>query len=200
MNDSFVKSNSKLIILDETLDSFFLDSLTEANKKSLKPVPNEVIYYTKDVLKEFMNPMKFFETSDEGKVRQKILGLKLLEAYQFNINEQKRMYKDVGDSALILCGVFNESINRKILDISYYHQVGAKAYQQLNSIENKAYDYPEFWEILSDCFLVVITLLNRISVIRNDNPQFLISALKQDLSDDELLALGIIPQREQKAN
>lgn len=200
MTDSH-KNTPKKLILNESLQSFFLDSLTEQNKKSLRPVPAEALYYSSEVLNDFVNPAKFFELNDEGKVRQKILGLKLLEAYQFTVSEQKRMYKDVGESALILCGMFNESVNRKILDINYYHNVGKEAYGRLNSIEREAYNRQEFYDLIADCFATLTTLINRVANIHSKHEERLLtSIINQELSDDELLALGILPNKTNTSN
>lgn len=200
MTDSH-KNSSKKLILNESLQSFFLDSLTEQNKKSLRPVPTEALYYSSEVLNEFVNPTKFFELNDEGKVRQKILGIKLLEAYQFSVTEQKRMYKDVGECALILCGMFNESVNRKILDINYYHSVGKEAYGRLNIIEREAYNRQEFYELISDCFATLATLINRVANIHSKHEdRILTSITNQDLTDDELLALGVLPNKNNISN
>lgn len=200
MTDSH-KNTPKKLILNESLQSFFLDSLTEQNKKSLRPVPAEALYYSSEVLNDFVNPARFFELNDEGRVRQKILGLKLLEAYQFTVSEQKRMYKDVGESALILCGMFNESVNRKILDINYYHNVGKEAYGRLNSIEREAYNRQEFYDLIADCFATLTTLINRVANIHSKHEERLLtSIINQELSDDELLALGILPNKTNTSN
>lgn len=200
MTDSH-KNSPKKLILNESLQSFFLDSLTEQNKKSLRPVPSEALYYSSEVLNDFVNPARFFELNDEGKVRQKILGLKLLEAYQFTVSEQKRMYKDVGESALILCGMFNESVNRKILDINYYHSVGKEAYGRLNSIEREAYNRQEFYDLIADCFATLTTLINRVANIHSKHEErILTSIINQELTDDELLALGVLPNKSNSSN
>lgn len=201
MTESHKNAPPKKIILNESLQSFFLDSLTEQNKKSLRPVPAEALYYSSEVLNDFVNPSKFFELNDEGKVRQKILGLKLLEAYQFTISEQKRMYKDVGESALILCGMFNESVNRKILDINYYHNIGKEAYGRLNSIEREAYNRQEFYDLIAECFATLTTLINRVANIHSKQEERLMtSIINQELTDDELLALGILPNKSNSSN
>lgn len=191
----------KNIVLNESLKTFFLESLLELNKKSLTPVPIETLIYSSEVLNEYVHPLKYFEVNDEGKIRQKILGMKLLEAYQVGREEQKRVYKDVGDSALILCGMFNESVNRKILDVTYYHKIGKVAYGNLNSLERKVYDYPEFFELISDSFLLLTTMIAQVSrQSNNTQDKYIKDLLNQNLSDEELLALGVLPNRNLKEN
>ncbi|MFZ4712724.1 MAG: hypothetical protein ACOYL6_03345 [Bacteriovoracaceae bacterium] len=195
------RTSKKNLIVSESLKSFFLDSLLELNKKSLSPVPMEALIYSSEVLNTYVDPLKFFEVSDEGKVKQKILGIKLLEAYQVGREEQKRVYKDVGDSALILCGMFNESVNRKILDINYYHKIGKMAYGNLNSLERKVYDYPEFFELISDSFLILTMLINQVSRTSvKSHDKFIKDLINQNLSDEEMLAIGVLPSRNQREN
>jgi hypothetical protein len=93
-------SDAKKIILTTNLKAFFFDGLSELNKKSLCPVPESIIYYSSDVLDKFALSEDFFETS-EGKVREKILGMKILEATQYNREEQRKIYKEVGDMSLM---------------------------------------------------------------------------------------------------
>jgi hypothetical protein len=198
MNDARITKQN--LVLNESLKSFFLDTLMHLNKKSLTPVPIEAIVYSSEVLNEYVSPLKFFEVSDEGKIKQKILGMKLLEAQNVNREEQKRVYKDVGDSALILCGMFNQSVNRKILDISYYQKIGKVAYGNLNSLERKVYDYPEFFELLSESFLILTTLISQVSKSTQNKEKLLLDLVNQELSDQEMLALGVLPSRGQKEN
>src|SRR4051812_10865487 len=94
--------SAKKIILTSSLKGYFFEGLAEINKKSLCPVPESVLFYSSEVLDKFSLTQDFFEVS-EGKVREKVLGTKLLEATQLNREEQKKVYKEVGDMALLLC-------------------------------------------------------------------------------------------------
>src|SRR3954470_8634658 len=113
-----VEDSTKKIILASNLKGFFFDGLSELNKKSLCPVPESFIFYSSDVLDKFALSQDFFETTD-GKVREKILGLKLLEAAQYPREEQRRIYKEVADMSLMLCGYFAESTHKKLVDTQY---------------------------------------------------------------------------------
>ena len=101
-----MQTHDKKIILQTNLKGYFFDGLNSLNKKSLCPVPESVIFYSSDVLDKFALSQDFFEVS-EGKVREKILGMKLLEATQFTRDEQRRVYKEVGDMSLMICGYFS---------------------------------------------------------------------------------------------
>ena len=108
-------SDTGKIILSSNLKGFFFEGLSELNKKSLCPIPDSVIFYSSDVLDKFALSQDFFETS-EGKVREKILGMKILEAIHLERDEQRKVYKEVGDMTLMVCGYFSQSVNKKMVD------------------------------------------------------------------------------------
>ncbi len=148
------------IVLETSLQSFFYDQLLEINQKCASPLPHEAIYYSSLVMDHFGESGKYFELTDEGKVREKTLGVKLLEASNETRTTQRNMLKDVGDTALFLCGYFSDSMNRKIIDISYYQEIGQIAYQRLNHIVPEAYEVPSFFKKLSTKFSGVAELMN----------------------------------------
>lgn len=183
------------IILSANLKGFFFDGLSEINKKSLCPVPESIIYYSSDVLDKFALSEDFFETSD-GKVREKILGMKLLEASQFDREEQKRIYKEVGDMSLMVCGYFAESVNRKLVDREYYIQLGKMAYSHLNNVTPKFFDIPHFYGMVSTCFDSLTTLMSILASKERGHENNLVfkKVMKgEELTDAELLSAGILP-------
>lgn len=145
------ETDSKEIVLETSLQAFFYDQLLEVNKKNLNPLPNETVYYSSLIMDQFGESQKYFDTQ-EGKVREKILGTKLLESSGQPRRVQKRMLRDIGDTALFMCGYFSDSVNKKLIDLSYYHELGRIAYRRLNSHVPELYDYPEFYDLLSKKF------------------------------------------------
>lgn len=186
--------SSKKIILSTNLKGFFFEGLTELNKKSLCPVPESVIYYSSDVLDKFALSQDFFETS-EGKVREKILGTKLLEATQVSRDEQKKIYKEVGDMSLLVCGYFSESVNKKIVDTQYYSQLGRMAYSHLNNVTPSFLDIPCFYGMVSTCFESLTTLM---MLLANKN-----RGTSNDIflmNERELLVSGVLPPLTKKVS
>lgn len=189
------QDSSKKIILSTNLKGFFFEGLNELNKKSLCPVPDSIIYYSSDVLDKFALSSDFFETS-EGKVREKILGTKLLEATQVSREEQRKIYKEVGDMSLLVCGYFSESVNKKIVDTQYYAQLGKMAYSHLNNVIPSFMDIPSFYGMVSTCFESLTTLMmilaskNRGTVDNN----IIFKKLMEDepVNEKELLVSGVV--------
>ena len=187
--------NAKKIILKTSLKGYFFEGLVELNKKSLCPLPESVIFYSSDVLDKFLLSQDFFEISD-GRVREKILGIKLLEATQLNKEDQKRVFREVGDMSLMLCGYFAESVNKKIVDLHYYAKLGKMAYAQLNQISPSFLDIPSFYGIVATSFEPMTSLIAMLaSGNRNQSIKSLFDRVMrgEDVSDLEMLTAGIIP-------
>jgi hypothetical protein len=194
---------TRKIITASNLQGFFFEGLNELNKKSLCPVPESIIFYSSEVLDKFALSQDFFEIS-EGKVREKILGMKLLEAMQMSRDEQKRTYKEVADMSLLVCGYFSESVNKKIVDTHYYAQLGKMAYGHLNSMSPSFLDIPSFYSMVSTCFEATTTLManfankNRTGV---ENELIFRKVMRnEEVSEKELLVSGIIPSGTNKAS
>ena len=109
---------------------------------------------------------EYFEKVD-GRVREKVLGLKLLESGQFEGKKQQRELKDIGDTALFLCGYFSDSVNNKILDISYYSDVGQMAYSRLNGYIPSFCDVTSFYRKLSEQFNTLTNLMRLVHIDNN---------------------------------
>lgn len=189
-------ANGKKIILSSNLKGFFFEDLNELNKKSLCPVPESIIYYSSEVLDKFALSQEFFEMS-EGKVREKVLGTKLLEATQMTREEQKKVYKEVADMSLMVCGYFHESVNKKIVDTHYYSQLGKMAYGHLNSCVPSFLDIPSFYSMIATCFESTTTLMALLAS-RNrtgmENTLIFRKILKdEEVSEKEMLMSGILP-------
>lgn len=170
------QTETKEIVLETSLQAFFYDQLLEVNKKNLNPLPNETVYYSSLIMDQFGESQKYFEV-EEGKVREKILGTKLLESSGQPRPVQKRMLRDIGDTALFMCGYFSDSVNKKLIDLSYYHELGRIAYRRLNSHIPELYDYPEFYDLLSAKFqhlAEMIYLVSKQNEGKNTDDAFLI--------------------------
>lgn len=150
------------LVLESSLQVFFYDHLQEFNKKSSRPLSNETIFYSSLVMDSYGDSTKFFEQVD-GKAREKILGIKLLEASQLPKEKQKAAIRDVAETSLLICGYFADSLNRKIVDLKYYQDLGKIAYSRLNSITPQAYDVPFFYKKMAHSFNGITLLMSLVS-------------------------------------
>jgi hypothetical protein len=194
---------SKKIVLQANLQGYFFEGLNALNKKSLCPVPESVIFYSSDVLDKFALSQDFFDITD-GKVREKILGIKLLEATQSTREEQRKVYKEVADMSLLVCGYFSESTHKKLVDAQYYAQIGKMAYSHLNSMAPTFLDIPSFYNMFATCFESMTTLM---TILATQNRTGIESNLifkkvlrNEDVSEKEMLVSGIIPTPTRKVS
>jgi hypothetical protein len=197
-------SRPKDIITVPSLQTYFFDVLTDLNKKALCPIPQEIIYYSSDVLNKFALSQEYYDSRD-GKIREKILGTKLLEATQVGREEQKKIYKDVGDTALFLCGYFAESTQKKLVDANYYSQLGRSAYQNLNGVVPKFFDIPCFYSMLSTSFGPMVDLISKVASLDRFGKENYLGFRKiliagEEMTPEEYLSAGVIQNTEKKVS
>ncbi|OFZ25916.1 MAG: hypothetical protein A2381_09665 [Bdellovibrionales bacterium RIFOXYB1_FULL_37_110] len=159
------------IICQTSLQAYFLDKLVEVNQKLASPLSPEVLLYSSQVLDTFSDPQNIFEVYD-GKKSVKILGLKLLESEKLPKSKRKKILMDVGDTALFICGFFYESLNRKLFQIRYYHDLGKKAYAKLDGISLKSIKRPSIFGMMASSFdniTDMITIVSKMQCTSEDD-------------------------------
>lgn len=156
--------SQKGLIVSTSLNHYFYDELMKINNTSTSPLPQEIIFYVSDILNRYAFSEKFFDVKD-GKVTEKILGVKLLESYELPHEEKLKTFKDVGDYTLIMCGYFFDSFerNRKILSKSYYQELGERAYRQLNDFVPECLNIAQFYRRLAGSFEMTTEIMTRLS-------------------------------------
>ena len=152
--------DEKQLVLGLELQAFFFDCLNEVNRKSSRPLPQEVIYYSSTVMDRFGKSRNYFQESKEGKMKEKALGKKLLESSCLPRHEQIKELKDIGDTTLFLCGYFSDSLNRKLVDTSYYQQIGQSSYKKLNVFHPILFDFKNFYEFIAKTFNSLVTMIS----------------------------------------
>lgn len=156
------KTSPSKLLMGTSLQGYFYDQLQSINSKSTDPLSNETIYYSSMVMDRLGESKKYFETS-EGRVSNKILGMKLMESSKLSGKKQIRMLQDIGETSLLLCGYFSESLNRKLVDTKYYSQIGIIAYARLNACVPDAYRVPAFFKQVSNTFTNITMMINLVA-------------------------------------
>lgn len=62
-------------------------------------------------------------------------------AIDYAVSEDPEVLKQGGDTCFIICGVFPERGNVRLMDISYYQKVGAGLYNRFYNLTNKEIGY-----------------------------------------------------------
>ncbi|MDA8792560.1 hypothetical protein N9N67_04905 [Bacteriovoracaceae bacterium] len=194
------KSEKTNLIEVGSLNGFFYERLEKLNQKSLTPVPNEVLFYSSNVLQKFSLSEEFFNYKD-GKVTREILGVKFLETKDKTSTEKKRIYQEIGDSALFLSGYFSKAVKNEIVDINYYRNVGKMAYENLNEIVPQCFDVPSFFDKMSTCFYNVSILFSVMAEnFGEQNKDKFLLDISNDLEDEELLIRGFPTNQSKKVS
>ncbi len=119
--------------------------------------------YLTDLLSHYVDIRNLFQQDDEtGKLRQDTLAELLLKASSSEVGVRIELLKRLGDSALYISGFFGDSLERKIVDIDYYIEMGGTAYSSLSNCvreDTMSWVYREF----STRFVDYVDVLNYIS-------------------------------------
>ena len=110
-------------------------------------------------MEQYALAQNYFEER-EGKVREKILGVKLLETEHMQGKMKKTALRDIGDTSLVLCGSFSDSLKKKIVDESYYQQIGTQAYKKLDALEPRFLNQISFFSDLARLFSKVTAIMS----------------------------------------
>src|SRR5215472_12817362 len=106
--------------VNASIAEFFQDAVNSAIRNQGVDTTAPTECYLVNLLAEFMKT----PPDDEP------LALKLAQAVN-SPDERVRQLKDLGDTSLYVSGFFSESLQRKLVDVGYYIQMGGAAYSQL---------------------------------------------------------------------
>lgn len=199
---SSTQPSPKLKIVTEPAE-YFKDLVGEALEKQRIQANAHIEFYLVNLLTEFMRTDHLYEVDQEnGALRQEALA-KIFEEALRSANQAMRQktYKRLGDLSLYTAGFFSESFNRKIIDVTYYIDMGRNAYDQLsNSIPDE--DFRKLFGELASRFHQFVDVLSEISEKTHGaakTPQNLLRMYeywlrtKSERAAEQLKEVGILP-------
>ena len=89
------------------------------------------------------------------------LGVRLARALQTAGSEQREGLRKVGDLSLFISGFFSDSLNRRLVDIDYYIQLGECAYGSLARRGDPALG--DVYDELAAKFTAIVDVLTEVS-------------------------------------
>jgi hypothetical protein len=89
------------------------------------------------------------------------LGAGLLRALQTAGVAQRNGLRHVGDQSLFISGFFSDSLNRSLVDVDYYIQLGECAYRSLARCGDRGFG--DVFDELSDKFTTFVDVLGEVS-------------------------------------
>lgn len=158
----------KLILSSE---QFFAEKVEEALTQRQVQVSNPARTYLVELLNNFISVDKLFEFDEKvGKKRQEALAILYLKALNSPTAVKVELLKKLGDTSLYVSGFFGDSLNRKVVDVDYYVEMGETAYHQLAtevSDEKQSEVFREYAKKFVD-FVDVLTLISQESQIQSN--------------------------------
>ena len=102
-------------------------------KLSSHSLPLALRHYLIELLCSYIHSENFFEKHKNNPYQEKTLSDLYDKAQKAqNLKEKNCLLKNMGDFSLCLSGFFRESIKKKLVDISYYQEIGQIAYYYIS--------------------------------------------------------------------
>jgi hypothetical protein len=193
-----MKGAKKMLVLDTT--EFFMEAVedgTRSRRMAISPVAKN---YLVELLRGYVSADKLYEIEEEtGIRRQSSLAEMLLRAVNSENSARIELLKRLGDVSLYVAGFFGDSLERKVVDVDYYAQMGALAYGSLaRSVHEETFSllYTEYSERFLD-FVELLTYISQKSLIQSDTnllrlyDRFLRTG--SEIAKEHLLEKGLIP-------
>ena len=144
-------------LIDTRPSEFFKERVRVALTNNNLTLDNEVEFYLVTLLCNFIKPQ---EALDLQRLDTP-LALFLKEALESSDSyQQQERFKVLGDLSLYVSGYFQESFNRKTIDIDYYIAIGSSAYQKVATLSAQglyrklATNFPQLIEVVSEVAMI----------------------------------------------
>lgn len=189
-------------------EQHFSEVLKEACvERKIKTYP-QVETYLVHLLKHYLNSKNLHQNHEEGKKQPDTLAEMYLTAMNSESPKNKELMKALADRALYVSGFFGDSLQRKLVDIDYYSDIGSAAYSNL-AVWTKEDTVANIYKTFSKRFLDFVEILSYISEKSNVQTDQNVLRLYErymktgsKLAQDKLVELGVItvPKDQLKIN
>jgi hypothetical protein len=146
-------------------------ALDERKVKAALPVKN----YLVELLQFYLDARNLFEeevVDESGRRKPQTLAELYLTAHQLELSSKVEMLKKMADRSLYISGFFSDSLQRKIVDVDYYVEMGRSAYGSLAHCtreDSKANIYKTFAQRFGDFVDVLSHFSQKASLQSNQN-------------------------------
>lgn len=133
-----MSNDTKLKLVAQPQEYFYELVAGAFSKRSFRPTV-ETEFYLVNLLNQFMTTDALYSRNAEGKHQQEALAILVKEAVEMPAPEaQRTLFRQVGDLSLYTAGFFQDSLNRKLVDLDYYIDMGGHAYREAASRHEEA--------------------------------------------------------------
>lgn len=114
--------------------AFFHELVTTALGRQKISTQPETEFYLVNLMAQFMTTDRLYSRDGQGGMKEEPLAFLVKEAIETpEPQAQAALFRHVGDVSLYTAGFFQESLNRKLVDLDYYIDMGGTAYQRVAS-------------------------------------------------------------------
>jgi hypothetical protein len=145
---------SEPLLHPESPIEFFRDLVESALQHQHVAVRELTSYYVVNLLAGFVH------RDPSGIAEGEPLGIRFVRALQSGGAAQRDGLRRVGDTSLFVSGFFSDSLNRSLVDVDYYMQLGERAYGSLAHRDDALGDV---FDELSDKFPAMVDVLTEVS-------------------------------------
>ena len=179
---------------------FFIEAIDDGlNKRHVKTVP-AVRAYLVELLEFYLDARNLFDQNNSEAINKQptTLAEMLLTATNANHLEKIELLKKLGDRSLYISGFFGDSLQRKLVDIDYYAEMGGVAYGTLAS-HTKEDTKSQVYKIFSRNFIEyvdVLTYVSQNSMIQSDQGVLRLydryMRTGSELAREKLIEMGVL--------
>ena len=143
------------ILRNESPTEYFRDLVESAMQHQHVAVRELTSFYVVNLLTGFVH---LDRPAADG--RDEALGVRLAKALQSPGSTQRDSLRRVGDTSLFISGFFSDSLNRRLVDVDYYIQLGEHAYA---SLARRDGPFGDVFDELSGKFAAFVDVLSEVS-------------------------------------
>ncbi|MBL7544650.1 MAG: hypothetical protein JNL11_12610 [Bdellovibrionaceae bacterium] len=194
-----IKQDINILVSSKDYFSQVLDDAFYARKIKAE---NDVRGYLVQVLEHYLDAQNLFDkekVDEAGRRKPTTLAELYLTAASADFNQRIELLKRLGDKSLYISGFFGDSLQRKVIDIEYYVNMGGSAYNILAKTVDKNDPQKNVFETISRRFVDFVEALSYISQnVMISNNQSLLRLYDRylqtgsTLAKEKLLELGIV--------
>ncbi len=147
----------------KNLLEFFRSEVSTALLNQKIEASQEAEFYLVNLLNEFSKTENLYTTSSDQTPTDEPLALMLGRAVEAPPATRNIILKKIGDISLYIAGFFEESLARKLVDITYYVNMGGSAYRSLSSLHTISSPMSQLFEELAKKFVPFTDILSEVS-------------------------------------
>ena len=152
------------VISEQNAEEFFREQIQAALMGQSYTPSAETTLYLGNLLTLFVQADRLFQQTHDGIVIQPLAGMYADAAEASSVIERDAALKRLGDVALFIAGLFPGSLQRSLVDVDYYINMGGSAYAFLaesSRVSRRTRTFKQVFQELSSYFQFFVDVLAR---------------------------------------